>query len=345
MFKREYRDYSDVLILPNLTNVSSRKYVDVERTFFKSKISHITAVPIIASNMDTTGTFEMALALSAYGLMTALHKHYTAEEIVDFFTNNKFCKRNVFITVGLNDINKLIIIAAKTNIDISICVDIANGYIPELAENVRQIRKLFPRSMIMAGNVTTRPGVKNIAKAGANIIKIGIGGGAHCRTRVTAGVGMPMITAIEECAKEAKRRKVLICADGGISEYSDFAKAYVAGADFVMVGSMFAAHDESGGEVVTDKDDNQLKPIYGMSSETAMNKYSGGVSDYRTSEGRTSLVPVRGPIANTVSTILGSIRSACTYTNSYSISGLKRAKLITVRNTVNRSYEQHTVGV
>lgn len=347
--RKEYLDYSDVLIKPRQSTLNSRKSVSLKRAICSISMDKpgVFGVPIIASNMDTTGTFEVARLLASQEMFTALHKHYTGKEIIDFFTEESGRYRAfTFVTVGANisdDITKLKYINAFTKLKL-INIDIANGYIPNLKLMIELVRSEFPHATIMAGNVATADGVGPLALAGADIIKVGIGPGAQCRTRETAGVGIPQLTAVRDCVKAAKKHKVLICADGGIQEYADFSKAFVAGADLVMAGSIFAAHIESGGEIVYGKDDQKLKHIYGMSSETAMHKYSGGVADYRASEGRTSLVPLRGPLMDTVSNILGSIRSACTYTNSHNITSLKTAELIPVRNTINRKYLQHTVG-
>lgn len=354
--RREYLNYSDVLIKPRPTHITSRSLVKLDMYFiYAYNIGHYL-VPIIASNMDTVGTFEMAEAFYEHNMMVALHKHYTVDELLAFYLKNQNTNimNYTFVTIGLKDINKLKILQLRLDLEYShrsprlnlnVCIDIANGYISNLPAIVKEVRSICPLACIMVGNIASPEPIKALAKAGADIIKIGIGPGGQCRTRETAGVGIPQLSAIMSCVKEAKKHKVLICADGGITEYADFAKAFVAGADFVMAGSIFAGHDESGGEILYDKNDKPRKEVYGMASNTAMKKHNGGRAKHRASEGRTSAIPLRGPVNETIEQILGSLRSACSYTNSLNLEDLhKNGVFIKVKETINRHYEQHTTG-
>ncbi len=215
-----------------------------------------------------------------------------------------------------------------------ICIDVANGYSEHFVHFVKKTRNKYPGKVIIAGNVVTGEMVEELLLAGADIIKVGIGAGSVCTTRVKTGVGYPQLSAIIECADAAHGLGGQIISDGGCKTPGDVAKAFGGGADFVMLGGMLAGHDESGGELV-EEGSKQYKQFYGMSSETAMNKYAGGVANYRASEGKTVKVPYRGSVSDTVLSILGGLRSACTYV------GAKQLKELTKRTTFIRVQEQH----
>ena len=214
-----------------------------------------------------------------------------------------------------------------------ICIDVANGYSEHFVDFVKKTRNKYPDKVIMAGNVVTGEMVEELLLAGADIVNFGIGPGSVCTTRVKTGVGYPQLSAIIECADAAHGLSGQIISDGGCTIPGDVAKAFGAGADFVMLGGMFAGHDESGGERI-EREGKFYKLFYGMSSETAMEKYAGGVADYRASEGKTVEMPFRGPVATTVQDILGGLRSACTYV------GAGRLKELTKRTTFIRVQEQ-----
>jgi len=335
MFKnKEYLDYSDVLIKPRLSGFDSRKDVLVSRWYIgvKSKTA-FTSTPIIIANLDTTGTFEVSRALYKHDISVALHKFYTPTQLGASRVND-------WVTIGMRDTNwKEKVWCARTH---KIIIDVANGYMVGFLEFIAKVRKAFPEHYIMAGNICTPDIIHLYAEAGVDAIKVGIGQGALCRTRVTAGVGVPQFTAVLDCAKRAKRFKLHVCADGGISEYADFSKALVAGADFVMAGSIFTGHDETSDEFYNGEE--KFKVTYGMSSATAMNKHYGGKEAHRASEGRTVLVPYRGSIDTTAEEILGSIRSTMTYTDSGCIEDLKKAQWIRVNNVVNNTFINQTIG-
>lgn len=193
-----------------------------------------------------------------------------------------------------------------------VCVDVANGYTQRFGQFIKQLRRDYPHLIIMAGNVVTREMTEELILAGADIVKVGIGPGSVCTTRKMTGVGYPQLSAIIECADAAHGLGGLVCADGGCTNPGDIAKAFGAGADFVMLGGMLAGHDESGGDLI-EEGGKQYKRFYGMSSDTAMQIHSGGVASYRASEGKTVQIPYRGPVAVKIQDILGGLRSTCTY--------------------------------
>jgi GMP reductase len=214
-----------------------------------------------------------------------------------------------------------------------VCIDVANGYTESFVRFVAKVRERYPHLVIMAGNVVTGEMTEELILSGADIVKVGIGPGSVCTTRKMTGVGYPQLSAIIECADAAHGLEGHICADGGCATPGDVAKAFGGGADFVMLGGMFAGHDESGGDIV-DRDGSRFQRFYGMSSKAAMEKYSGGVAEYRAAEGKEVLVPYRGPVAATVQEILGGVRSACTYV------GARRLRELSKRTTFIRATQQ-----
>jgi GMP reductase len=334
-------DYKDVLIRPKRSTLTSRSDVDITRDFaFRHAPVKYHGIPIIASNMDTTGTFEMARALDAFRLSTALHKHYGVEETVAFFRGLQR-KSAAFHSMGITKADeekfRRVMDAAGDTIEY-VCIDVANGYHENFVTFVTRIRTLYPRLVIMAGNVVTGEMTEELILSGADIVKVGIGPGSVCTTRKMTGVGYPQLSAVIECADAAHGLSGLICADGGCTTPGDVAKAFGGGADFVMLGGMFAGHDESGGELV-ERDGVALKRFYGMSSKAAMERYAGGVAGYRAAEGKEVLVPYRGAVAGTAQEILGGVRSACTYVGARRLKELsKRTTFVRVTQQVNEVF-------
>jgi GMP reductase len=329
-------DFKDVLIRPKRSTLTSRSDVDITREFvFRHAGVKYHGIPIIASNMDTTGTFEMARALDAFRLSTALHKHYSVDECIRFFRSLER-KSAAFYSMGITKADeekfKRVVDAAGDAVGY-VCIDVANGYHENFGTFVTRIRSAYPRLVIMAGNVVTGEMTEELILSGADIVKVGIGPGSVCTTRKMTGVGYPQLSAVIECADAAHGLSGLICADGGCSTPGDVAKAFGGGADFVMLGGMFAGHDESGGERV-ERDGATYQRFYGMSSKAAMERYAGGVAEYRAAEGKEVLVPYRGPVANTAQEILGGVRSACTYV------GARRLKELSKRTTFVRVTQQ-----
>ena len=329
-------DFKDVLIRPKRSTLTSRSDVDITREFvFRHAGVKYHGIPIIASNMDTTGTFEMARALDAFRLSTALHKHYSVDECVRFFRSLER-KSAAFYSMGITKADeekfKRVVDAAGEAV-VYVCIDVANGYHENFGTFVTRIRSAYPRLVIMAGNVVTGEMTEELILSGADIVKVGIGPGSVCTTRKMTGVGYPQLSAVIECADAAHGLSGLICADGGCSTPGDVAKAFGGGADFVMLGGRFAGHEESGGERV-ERDGATYQRFYGMSSKAAMDRYAGGVAEYRAAEGKEVLVPYRGPVANTAQEILGGVRSACTYV------GARRLKELSKRTTFVRVTQQ-----
>ena len=313
-------DFSDVLIRPKRSTLGSRKEVDLNRTYkFKHSGTEWTGVPIMASNMDGVGTVIMAEALYEHRLFTCLVKSYDEDDLFDLRT--KIGGNYFAVSTGTSkqDFQRLSrIVNAYPEIHF-ICIDVANGYSERFGDYVADVRKAFPHCTIIAGNVVTADMTQELILRGADIVKVGIGPGSVCTTRIQTGVGYPQLSAIIECADAAHGLGAHIIADGGCTCPGDVAKAFGAGADFVMLGGMLAGHDEGGGEV---KDGTVT--FYGMSSDTAMNKHHGGVAEYRSSEGRTVEVKYKGAVKNTVLDLLGGIRSTCTYVGAPTLKQLSK---------------------
>lgn len=330
--------FKDVMLRPKRSTLSSRSEVSLIRKF---KFLHCSntweGIPIMAANMDTTGTMEMAKALASHQLFTAIHKHYTTAQWKKFMqTSGKSITEHIAVSSGTSadDAKKMDLILKENTSLRFICIDVANGYSEKFVSFVKSTRTKYPGKVIMAGNVVTGEMVEELLLAGADIIKVGIGPGSVCTTRVKTGVGYPQLSAIIECSDAAHGLGGQIISDGGCKVPGDVVKAFGGGADFVMLGGMLAGHEESGGELI-EKDGKQYKLFYGMSSETAMTKYAGGVADYRASEGKTTQILYRGKVTDTVQDILGGLRSACTYV------GAKSLKELSKRTTFIRVEEQH----
>ena len=325
-------DFKDVLIRPKRSALPSRAEVDIIRKFsFKHSRNQYSGVPVIAANMDTVGTFEMARALAPFGLSVALHKHYGVDELTAFFKALKV-KSNAFYTMGIGkgDLERFQRVVRRAGDSVQyVCIDVANGYTESFVKFVAKFRDAYPKLTLMAGNVVTGEMTEELILSGVDIVKVGIGPGSVCTTRSMTGVGYPQLSAVIECADAAHGLGGRICSDGGCTTPGDVAKGFGGGADFVMLGGMFAGHAECTGEVI-EQDGLKYHRFYGMSSRTAMEKYAGGVADYRASEGKEVLVPYRGPVADTVQDLLGGLRSACTYV------GARMLKELTKRTTFVR---------
>ena len=291
-------DFSDVLIRPKRSILESRSDIQLEREFkFPHSSQTWKGIPIISSNMDTVGTLEMYHSLKNYNMLTCFHKFMKINNYPENDTNN------YIISIGIRDedFTKLTQIYSTTPEKCNIiCIDIANGYIKKLTDYCQNVRKLIPHCILIAGNVVSREMVEELIINGkVDIVKVGIGSGSVCTTRLQTGVGMPQLSCIIECADAAHGCGGHIVSDGGITCPGDASKAFGAGADFVMLGSLLAGHDESSGEIIQEND-KKYKIFYGMSSDTAMNKHYGGVSKYRSSEGKTVKVSYKGPVKNTI---------------------------------------------
>jgi len=333
-------DYSDVLIRPKRSESPSRSNVSLQRKFkFLNSGVEWEGVPIVAANMSTVGTFSMARVLAKHNMPVCLHKHYDVDVLGEFFQKN-----SAFYTLGIKDedFEKLDTYISRYGVPKFLCLDVANGYTKFFEQKCRQLRQKCKNSVIMAGNVCTPEMVQQLLLSGlVDIVKIGIGPGSACTTRLVAGTGYPQLSAAIECADAAHGLKGHIVADGGCVTPGDVAKAFGAGSDFVMLGGMLSGYDECEGEWTLDAAGNKtFLNFYGMSSKEAMAKFNGGQASYRASEGRSVKVPYKGCVENAVNEILGGLRSACTYVGTESLKDFSKCcTFIRVNNTHNRVFE------
>ena len=360
-------DFDDVLIRPKRSTLKSRSEVDLIRTFkFAHSPRGLQCVPIMVANMDTVGTVAMAESLARDGAITCLHKHYDNDSLINIYTDEVDPnKQLIFYSTGTSnrDIHKLEKIFDTIKImgfDLpNVCLDVANGYTEQFVKTAANIRKLFPEIILMAGNVVTPEMTEELILHGkVDIVKVGIGSGSVCTTRLKTGVGYPQLSAVMECADAAHGLGGHICSDGGCKVVGDICKAFGGNADFVMLGSMFAGCDECEGEwkyeyltalgswqPIDPKNNNDKRKVslqyYGMSSKNAMDKHHDGIASYRTAEGKCVTVPYKGHAAEVLQDIYGGLRSACTYIGANKIKDFgKKTTFIQVNNTHNRIYEK-----
>ncbi len=338
--------FDDVLIRPKRSTLISRSDVTLEREFrFRHSNTIWKGVPIVAANMDTTGLFDVARVLQGHEMLTCLQKFYSTSAYAQAWESG-VDPGFVAVTCGSTEESFELLkrkMATDNGIQI-ICIDVANGYREVFLEFVKQVRAEFPEKILVAGNVATREMTEALILAGADIVKVGIGPGSVCTTRKVAGVGYPQLSAISECADAAHGLLGHVMADGGCSSPGDVAKAFAAGADFVMLGGMLAGHDESGGELIEGRNGKMFKSFYGMSSSKAMESHYGEVAKHRAPEGKEVRVPYRGSLEGTVQSILGGVRSACSYVGARRIKDLpKCATFIRVTQTTNEVYQRFDV--
>ena len=333
-------DYSDVLFRPKRSTLKSRKEVDLTRTYkFKHSKREWSGVPIIASNMDGVGELKVATSLSKYNIITALTKQHDLNSI-NSFSAIKDIYNYVAISCGsspesfkrLNDI-----ISQHTYIQF-ICIDVANGYSENFSYFVSSVREKYPSKTIIAGNVVTADMTQELILSGADIVKVGIGPGSVCTTRIQTGVGYPQLSAVIECSDAAHGLGAHIIADGGCTCPGDVAKAFGGGADFVMLGGMLAGHKEGGGKVISENGEDYIE-FYGSSSEEANEKHYGGLADYRSSEGKKVKIFFRGSLDQTIKDILGGVRSSCTYVGAPTLKQLSKCTtFVRVNNQYNDTF-------
>jgi len=318
-------DYSDVLFRPKRSTLSSRKDVNLMRTYkFKHSNNEWSGIPIMAANMDGVGELGVAESLSEFGMITSLTKQHDVKKIKQYKKIKKIYP-NIALSIGIKkeDFDRLDKVLKEFNFIKFICIDVANGYSEHFSKFVKSIREKYPTKTIIAGNVVTADMAQELVLSGADIVKVGIGPGSVCTTRIQTGVGYPQLSAVMECADAAHGLGAHIIADGGCTCPGDVAKGFGAGADFVMLGGMFAGHDEGKGKIIKTNGKKYIE-FYGSSSTIANKKHYGGLSDYRSSEGRTVRVKYRGKIRDTILNILGGIRSSCTYVGAPSLKQLSK---------------------
>ena len=333
-------DYSDVLFRPKRSTLKSRKDVDLNRkyTFKHSKLSW-KGIPIIASNMDGVGEIDVAKKLSSHKLMTALTKQHDINQIGSIYKKNIF-----FDTIALScgtskdSYNRLNSILKKYPKFKFICIDVANGYSENFSNFVSEVRKKYPKKTIIAGNVVTADMTQELVLSGADIVKVGIGPGSVCTTRIQTGVGYPQLSAVMECADAAHGLGAHIIADGGCTCPGDVAKGFGAGADFVMLGGMLAGHKEGGGDII-EENGTKFIEFYGSSSEEANEKHYGGLANYRSSEGKKVKIQMKNSLDSTIRDILGGVRSSCTYVGASSLKQLSKCTtFVRVNNQYNDTF-------
>ena len=325
------------MIRPKRSTLKSRAEVDLRISHtFRNSGKTWSGIPVMAANMDKTGTFSMAREFAKHLLPVALHKHYRMEEWQGFAENAADEVWNSLIVscgTSSEDSRKLRQLFDAFPSIRGFCIDVANGYSENFLAFVRKARELYPDKILIAGNIATGEMAEELILSGADVVKVGIGPGSVCTTRLKTGVGYPQLSAIVECADAVHGLRGHIVADGGCTCPGDVSKAFGAGADFVMLGGMLAGHDESEGEII-ERDGKKFCEFYGMSSATAMGNYAGGVAEYRASEGKSTLVAYKGPVEDTIKDILGGLRSTCTYV------GASRLKELSKRTTFIRVAEQ-----
>ena len=334
-------DYADVLFRPKRSTLSSRKDVELKRTYnFKYSNHQWTGIPIIAANMDGVGEIGIAKSLAEFDMMTCLTKQHDIKSI----KKNSIVKEiypHLVISTGTSndDYKRLNEIMKEFSFFEFICIDIANGYSDHFSKFVSSVREKYPTKTIIAGNVVTADMTQELVMNGADIVKVGIGPGSVCTTRIQTGVGYPQLSAVIECADAAHGLGAHIIADGGCTCPGDIAKGFGGGADFVMLGGMFAGHEEGGGKKIK-KNGTQLIEFYGSSSDTALDKHYGGLANYRSSEGKKVQLKYRGKIKDTVLNILGGIRSSCTYVGAPSLKQLSKCTtFVRVNQQYNDTFE------
>jgi len=336
-------DYADVMLVPKqvINGPESRQEVLLTKYLFK----FTDTVPIIAANMDHIGTFEIAKVLSKYSLLTCLNKHYTLEELLRFYRENKDVARYTIYSLGSGqaDLDKLQAFEnalLKENIKgpSALCLDVANAYTDSFLRIAQKLALGYRHYVLMAGNVVTPQRVSQLFSVGVDIVKIGIGPGSVCTTRQETGVGYPQFSALLECVEAARKVKGQICADGGITCPGDMVKAFAGGADFVMIGGQFAGHKEGYSEAELKDIVNGGLPFHGMASKKAQELHNGGLADYRSSEGKEVKIRYRGSIVNTVQRYLNGLRSGMLYVGARTIPELQKdPHFIKVNHQLNGS--------
>jgi GMP reductase len=334
-------DFSDVLIKPKRSYYTSRKEVDLERKFrFKWSNMVWKGIPIAASNMDTVGTVGTAKVLSKHNTLTCLHKFHTVDELLNIPVS---IRKNAAITIGIAEgLSILYALGEQLKYFKLICIDVANGYTEQFSEFIKKVRSEFAEKIIIAGNVCTPEMTEQLILSGADIVKVGIGGGSACITRNVAGVGIPQLSAVIDCADAAHGIGGMVMSDGGCTCSGDISKAFGANADFVMLGGLLAGHDENSNTITVDETTGEKSVrFYGMASSTALEKYySDNMEiDYKASEGKLVNIPYKGALEDTLLELLGGVRSTCTYIGAKKIKDISKCTtFVCVNNQLNNYF-------
>ena len=338
-------DYKDVLLKPKRSTLSSRRDVEMTRSFtFRNSGETYECCPIIASNMDGVGTFSMAKVIQEYKMMTTITKTTTIDQWKKAVGEGiKLKYLSVCTGTGKlwdDDAEDYATMqkVLKSYPDVKfITIDVANGYHTNFSDFVGAVREEYPDKTIIAGNVVTAEMTEELIIQGADVVKVGIGPGSVCTTRTMAGVGVPQFSAVVECADAANGVGGHIVADGGCNVPGDVAKAFGGGAHFVMLGGMLAGHNES---EVQSKDGK--REFYGMSSDRAREVHGKRKDGYRGNEGRSIILPDRGPVKETIEDLLGGVRSSCTYIGARRLKDIpKCASFVRCNQPLNTVFETY----
>ncbi len=332
--------YDDILLVPSYNHWESRKVVDISMKCKKNKLS--LELPLMTANMDTITETDMANYIGAKGGIGVLHRYMTIENNVRMF---KDCRYPVFVSVGCwaEDLKR-----AEALRDAGaglFCIDVAHAHAKYVGRTLKNIRMMLgDEACIMAGNVATYAGADHLASCGADIVKVGIGGGSICTTRIKTGFGVPNLTAIKNCSRVDRS----IVADGGIRYPGDIVKALAFGADFVMLGRMMAGTRPTPGPVIRKKDENgkevTVKTYRGMASSEVQEEYYGDNAEWKTSEGVSVEIPYREDEDKVITDIIGGLRSGLTYGGAVTIAELQR-KLDYIEITTSGRTESFTHGL
>ena len=308
--------FDDVLIIPSKSEVRSRR--DPKLTSQLTKTKSIET-PILSANMDTITEYDMAFAMHQMGAIGILHRFVTIQEQAQFVAQLKTQGVNhIAASIGVNDDYQeraKALIQAGANI---ITIDIAHGHSVLMMDVMKWMKDKFPTVDLIAGNVATPDAVVDLIEAGADAIKVGIGPGSMCTTRIITGAGVPQLTAIAMCAQAAAPYQVPVIADGGIKTSGDIVKAFAAGASTVMLGSMLSGTIETPGEIKHGR-----KQYRGMASRAAQESWRGGVPTGMAPEGESTYVSVKGHVKDVISELTGGIRSGMSYVNANQLSEIK----------------------
>jgi IMP dehydrogenase len=308
--------FDDVLLIPAYNHHESRRLVDIGITDKTGKLT--LGLPVMTANMDTVTEDAMADFIGARGGIGVLHRFLSVEENVAMF---KRCHHPTFVSVGTAEAEMERVEALRDAGAEYFCVDVAHGHAKYVGKMVKRMRQILPNACIMAGNVATYAGADYLASVKADIVKVGIGPGSVCTTRIKTGFGVPQLTAIQECARADRS----IVADGGIRTPGDIVKALAFGADFVMIGGMLAGTRPTPGEALRDAAGTPTHKVYrGMASQEVAEDHLGGLTGWKTAEGVATRVPYREDEEEIIADIIGGLRSGLTYAGSNTIRELQR---------------------
>ena len=331
--------YGDVLLIPHRSPVDSRSDVDLSTNFTPSVDLE---TPLVSAAMDTVTEADLAIALSQAGGLGVLHRFLTPDEQAAQVETVTAADEQVAAAVGINEDHVAraeAVVAAGVD---ALVVDVAHGHLERTLSVVTELDQAFPETDLVAGNVATPAGVEDLAAAGADCVKVGIGPGSHCTTRKVAGAGVPQLTAVDDCATAADAAGVTICADGGVRTSGDAVKALMAGADTVMLGSLFAGTAEAPGAVI-EVDGTRYKRSRGMATTAAAEKRDDKEAEVRADEGVEALTPFKGPVEDVVGEFTAGIQSGLSYCGGHTIAAAReKAEFIRVAPSAKAREGYHT---